>query len=331
MKTLLVVAGDGIGPEVTSVALAALERLVPLEVLHGLAGRRALDEHCRPVAPGTEETILDQRLDGVLFGATATRPGEASAVLRMRALVAGACNVRPARALLPGARPCDVTVYRELTEDLYVQQEAGGGTVAVARRPITRAATERFAALALDHVGSSRPAVVAHKATVLPCTDGLFLSACRDIAADRGLVLEDRLVDALAHDLVLDPTGPLAVLAPNLYGDILSDVTAALAGGLGVSPSLTLGGGPPLVEPVHGTADRLAGTGRANPAAALLSATLLLDHWGEREAADRLEDAVVHTLSDRAVATPDVGGTGTTETFARSVLTLLETPPEVPA
>lgn len=325
MTRLLVVPGDGIGPAVTDAALTLLDALpLDIETIEGVAGREAMATFDAPLSPATQEAIEADRVDGVLFGATETRPGEPSAVLALREAAHARVSVRPARARLPGARPCDVTIYRELTEDLYIQEETSTDDRAEATRRITRQATERFAHLALDHAPTDPVPVIAHKATILPRTDGLFRDTVRHVARELGREVEDRLVDALAHDIALDPGYPRTVLAPNLYGDLLSDMTAGLAGGLGLAPSLTLGDGPPIAEPVHGTAPDIAGEGIANPTGMLLSLALLLDHLGHARAAERIEAAVDAALARGQTLTPDLGGDATTEAFADTVQASLE-------
>ncbi len=329
MTRLLVLPGDGIGPEVTQATTDVLDLLVPdLTVEDGLAGRRALAEHGEVIAPDTRALIQDEALDGILFGATETRPGEPSAVLALRQLTGARLSLRPAVGRLTGQPDVDVTVYRELTEDLYVQDESRTEDGAVAQRPITETATRRFAELALPLIPTEAVPVVAHKATVLPATDGLFLETVQAVADELDRPVEDQLVDALAHDLALDPSGPVHILAPNLYGDLLSDLTAGLAGGLGLAPSLTLGDGPPIAEPVHGTAPDIAGQGIANPAASLLSASLLLDHLGHAEAGNALERAVTRAIRAPGTRTPDLGGRSTTATVTDAIITQLQ---EVPA
>ncbi len=325
MTRLLVLPGDGIGPEVTQATIRVLETLVPdVTIEHGLAGRQALAERGQPLAPETERRLAEDSPDGILFGATETRPGEPSAVLALRQATGARLSIRPARSRQSSKAPVDVTVYRELTEDLYVQQETTTEDGAVAQRPITEAATRRFAELAFQALPDDATPVVAHKATVLPATDGLFLETIQAVAQAAGRQVDDRLVDALAHDLAVDASGPLHILAPNLYGDLLSDLIAGLAGGLGVAPSLTLGDGPPIAEPVHGTAPDIAGQDIANPAASLSSAAMLLDHLGHTAEAETLGRAIAQTLAAPDTQTPDLGGRATTDTVVDAVLSQLE-------
>lgn len=325
---LLVIDGDGIGPEVMPPALETLERLAPdVEIVRGQAGRGALDDHGQPLAPTTRALIEDDRVDGILFAATETRPGEESAVLALREAASARASLRPARSLPNAENPVDVTVLRELTEGLYAQNETRNDGEATAMRPITREATLAFARIALP-LAEARPGptIVAHKATILPKTDGLFLDTLRAQANRHGAPLEERLVDALAHNLAQDATGPLTILAPNLYGDILSDVTAGLAGGLGLAPSLTLGDGPPIAEPVHGTAPDIAGTHQANPTAMLRSLALILHELDRSPQARALERSLQATLANPHAHPPGMGGDATTRTFTQHVLDALEVP-----
>jgi isocitrate/isopropylmalate dehydrogenase len=161
---------------------------------------------------------------------------------------------------------------------------------------------------------------VAHKATILPRTQGLFLRVAVEEAQERGLAPVGRLADSLAHDLVRDPSGPHLVLAPNMFGDVLSDLASALSGGLGVAPSSSHGDGPPLFEPVHGSAPDIAGKGVANPTAAMLSAAMLLDELGMEPRARRLRAAIEDALCDPAARTPDLGGCSGTAAFTARVL-----------
>ena len=327
-RTVLVIPGDGIGPEVTSPAVEALRATgADLEFVQGDAGRHVTLRLGQPVDPDTLARLADA--DAILFGATTTVPGAPSAVLTLRRALGLYATVRPCRTLAGLGHPaCDVTVVRELTEDLYVQREheVAGGAEAISR--VTEAASRRVARFAWDLAARTSPArlSVAHKATILPRTQGLFLRVAMEEAQARGLAPRSCLADSLAHDLVRDPSGPHLVLAPNMFGDVLSDVASALSGGLGVAPSASHGDGPPLFEPVHGSAPDIAGKGVANPTAALLSAAMLLDALGEATRASRLRAAVEAALSDPAARTPDLGGRSGTAAFTGRVLKALDAP-----
>ena len=321
MTRLAVIPGDGIGPEVTAPAVEALRATgADLEFVHGDAGRHVTLRIGTPVEPDTLAALPDA--DAVLFGATTTVPGAPSAVLTLRRALGLYATVRPCQTLAGLGHPrCDVTVVRELTEDLYVQRERAvpGGAEAISL--VTEAASRRVARFAWDLAARTSPVrlSIAHKATILPQTQGLFLRVATEEAQARGLAPRGCLADSLAHDLVRDPSGPHLVLAPNMFGDVLSDLASAMSGGLGVAPSSSHGDAAPLFEPVHGSAPDIAGKGVANPTAALLSAAMLLDELGESARAARLRAAVGEALADPDARTPDLGGRSSTAAFTARV------------
>jgi isocitrate/isopropylmalate dehydrogenase len=216
----------------------------------------------------------------------------------------------------------DVIIVRENTEGLYVgrEREVDGGVVA--ERLVTEAGTERvvrFAAhLALER--ERRLVTCVHKANVLRMSDGLFLDTFRRVMEQEapGLIVSDMHVDTTAATLVSDPASLDVLVTPNMYGDILSDLTAALAGGLGLAPSASFGDGTPLFEPVHGSAPDIAGRGIANPIGCMLSAAMMLEYLGHPVEAAGMVSAVVETVKAR-VLTPDLGGEETTLGFAGHV------------
>lgn len=324
-RAVLVIPGDGIGPEVTEPAVLALAATgADLEFVRGDAGRHVHARLGAPVDPDTIARLADA--DAVLFGATTTVPGAPSAVLALRRALGLYATVRPCRSLAGFGDPrCDVTVVRELTEDLYVQREheVEGGAEAISL--VTEAASRRVARFAWDLAARTSPRrlTVAHKATILPRTQGLFLRAAMEEAERWRLAPVGRLADSLAHDLVRDPSGPHLVLAPNVFGDILSDLASGIGGGLGLAPSASHGDLAPLFEPVHGSAPDIAGKGVANPTAAMLSAAMLLGELGEEKRAHRLRLAVEEALADPAARTPDLGGRAGTRAFTERVLAAL--------
>jgi isocitrate/isopropylmalate dehydrogenase len=213
-------------------------------------------------------------------------------------------------------------VVRENTEGLYVSRERPIKGGVVAERLVTEAGTERlvrFAArLAMEREREKVTCV--HKANVLRMSDGLFLHTFRRVMGEEApdLPVSDMHVDAAAAAMVSEP-GTLDVLVmPNLYGDILSDLAAALTGGLGVAPSASFGTGTPLFEPVHGSAPDIAGRGLANPIGSILSAGMMLEHLGHPEEVAQMVSALVRTVEERVV-TPDLGGGTTTMGFAEGV------------
>ena len=342
-RRVLVLPGDGIGQEVIPAAVTVLQALLPqVELLWGEAGFAAFEKH----GSALPAAVLRQarEVDGILFGATSSPSrrveGYHSPILTLRRELGLCANLRPARSwLVPAARPgVDLVIVRENCEGLYVREERmADPDTALAVRRITRRATQQAAqvalAVALQRARKRTPPqariTVVHKANVLSRTDGLFrqaaldlLHAARKAHPDVTLDIDEVLVDTAALRLVQRPEAFDVLLTPNLYGDILSDLAAGLVGGLGLAPSLSVGQGPPLAEPVHGSAPDIAGKGIANPLAAILAVGLLLAHWGMAQAAARLEAAVEHVLGS-GVRTPDLGGSATTEEVTRAILTAL--------
>lgn len=337
MRKVLVAAGDGIGPEVIGATLHVIEGLdLDLELVEepvGMAG------HAQWGVAISDETLTKAKeVDAILFGAVTTPPpsteGYRSPLLTLRKELELYANVRPARPLVrwmsrttppPGggnASPLDVVIVRENTEGLYVRREHAVEGGVVAERLVTEAGTERlvrFAArLAMER--ERRTVTCIHKANVLRLSDGLFLDTFRWVMAEEApdLPVSDMHVDAAAAAMVSDPGALDVLVMPNLYGDILSDLAAALTGGLGVAPSASFGTGPPLFEPVHGSAPDIAGRGLANPIGSILSAAMMLEHLGHPEEVARMVSALVRTVEERVV-TPDLGGGATTMGFAEQV------------
>jgi 3-isopropylmalate dehydrogenase len=322
--TVAVVPGDGIGREVVPAARRALDRLGGLEFVTVEAGDAVRDERGTALPEATREAVVEA--DATLFGAA----GETAAdvILPLRAAVDSFVNVRPARAS-PGVdalRPeTDLVFLRENTEGVYAGHEdriADGVTTCT--RVVTERASRRLAEFACEYVadGGYDGMTVAHKANVMRVTDGLFLETVESVADERGVATEPALMDALAMELALRPAEFGVVVAPNLAGDVLSDLAAGLVGGLGLLPSANLGPENGIFEPVHGTAPDIAGEGVANPTACLLSAAMLLDSLDRPADADRLRRAVEATLRE-GPHTPDLGGSATTADVADAVVARL--------
>ena len=240
-------------------------------------------------------------------------------------------QVRPVRSWsgLRGPK-IDLVVARELTEDFAAGLDFDRGTdqceailecvasisgrhldrsTALTLRPVSESATRKFMEFMFSWAemhGRSR-VTVAHKATVLRATDGLFLEVSRDVAAGHHRVeMDERLVDTLCADLVRDPSCFDVVIAPFLYGDIISDITAVLGGGLGLAPGANYGADIAVFEATHGTFPKRAGTDEANPLAMVLTGAMMLHHLGEHEAADRVTSAVAAVLSTGDALTYDL-------------------------
>jgi 3-isopropylmalate dehydrogenase len=318
---IAVVPGDGIGPEVVDVALSVLDAVGEFEFVECEAGDAVLDRTGEPLPDTTREAVVDA--DATLFGAV----GESAAdvILPLRRAVDSFVNIRPARAY-PGVdalRPeTDLVILRENTEGVYKGIESRlTDDVTTCTRVVTESASRRLAEFACDYVqeGAYDRMTVAHKSNVMRVTDGLFLDTIQDVADDRGVEVEPALMDALATHLGLQSEAYGVIVAPNLAGDILSDLAAGLVGGLGLLPSANVGPENAIFEPVHGTAPDIAGEGVANPSACVLSAAMLLEFLDRDGAARRVRDAVEATLRE-GPRTPDLGGDGTTDEVAAAVV-----------
>jgi len=199
-------------------------------------------------------------------------------------------------------------VVRENTEGLYAGRERLEDDYAVTERVISRAGSERVARIAFELAASGgRMVTIVHKANVIRLGDGLWRETCLAVASDfPAVVVEEGIVDSVAHNLVRSPGRYQLLLTPNLYGDILSDVAAALGGGLGMTPSVSVGRESAIAEPVHGAAPDIEGQGVANPIGAILSASLLAGHyWGLSGVQERIENAVAAVLKS-GIRTPDI-------------------------
>jgi isocitrate dehydrogenase (NAD+) len=188
---------------------------------------------------------------------------------------------------------------------------------------VTELASERIARFAFETARRQgrRRVTCVHKANILKLSDGLFLRTCRRVAEEfSDIPFDDSIIDAAAMKLVLNPQAFDVMVMENLFGDILSDLTAGLVGGLGLTPSANIGNGVAVFEAVHGTAPDIAGKGIANPTAVILSAVLMLRYLNEKAAADRIENAVRQVFSRGAVRTGDLGGRATTAEFVDAIL-----------
>lgn len=305
---LCVIEADGIGHEVIPAAVQVLRVVMPeVQIKVGYAGWQVFQEQGTSLP---EETLaLAKECSAVLFGAAASPSypveGYFSPIVRLRRTLQTYANLRPTRYLpvSTAKEGIDLIVVRENTEDLYVQNEhtSDSGTFASAQKIITRSATERVAHLAYQlaqRTGREKVTVV-HKANVMPQSDGLFRRVALEVGEQYPDIFTDELlVDTAAYWMVKDPTRFDAILTPNLYGDILSDMAAAWGGGLGLAPALNVGDGIAIAEPVHGSAPDIAGRGIANPTAAILSMAMLIrHHWKRPEVAKQVEDAVRATLA----------------------------------
>ena len=341
---IVLVPGDGIGPEVTAAARRVVDAAgVDVRWIEGIAGLEAARVAGTPLPETTVDAIRRHRL--ALKGPTATPFGGSyrivfdgqgsngaprsypSVTVALRQELGLFVNVRPARNY-PGIpsryRDVDLVIFRENSEDLYLGIERmRDADTAEATRIISRGATERVARFAADYMrrGGRRRIAIIHKSNILKLTDGLFLEAARGILEQApDIEVGHRVVDAACMELVMKPASYDCLLLPNLYGDIVSDLAAGLVGGLGVAPGANIGAECAMFEAVHGTAPDIAGKDLANPTAMILSAIMMLRYIGEATAAARIEAALSDVLADPACVTPDLGGGAGTRRMADAVV-----------
>lgn len=328
---ITLIPGDGIGPEVCLAAQQVLDATgLEFKWQEAPAGQVALDELGDPLPESTIEAVTSA--DATLKGPTATPSGTGfrSVNVALRQKLCLYANYRPARSL-PGIETIygdvDLIVIRENTEGLYsgLEHTVVEGVVE-SLRIITAKASERIARFAFETaVRQDRKRVTCvHKANILKLSDGLFLESCQKIAKEfPDIEFEDCIVDAAAMKLVSDPRAFDVLVMENLFGDILSDLTSGLVGGLGVTPSANVGEGIAVFEAVHGSAPDIAGQGIANPTALIRSGILMLRFLGEKEAADRVENAIKTVLSEGKAVTGDLGGSAKTQEYAAAVIAAL--------
>ena len=327
------IPGDGIGPEVSNATVEVLEALgAPFEWETKVAGQGGIDACGDPLPPDTLASIRRTRL--ALKGPLATPIGGGyrSSNVRLREEFELYANLRPARTLIPGGRydKIDIVLVRENLEGLYVGFEKyipigdDNKAVAIASGVNTRAGARRAAEFAFDYAvkNGRKKVTIVHKANVLKALTGLFLETAREVAKEyEGKVAcEDRIVDACAMQLVLNPWQYDMIVTTNLFGDILSDLVAGLVGGLGMAPAGNIGTDAAIFEAVHGSAPDIAGKGIANPLALMLSSAMMLDHVGMQDKAKRMRDAIDGVLLQDNIRTGDLGGKASTRDFTQAIV-----------
>jgi isocitrate dehydrogenase (NAD+) len=322
------IPGDGIGPEIAAATREVLEATgVGFTWDEQAAGDATLASEGTPLPDRVLDSI--RRTKVALKGPITTPVGTGfrSVNVALRQALTLYANVRPARSIVgveSRYRDVDLVIVRENTEDLYAGIERSiSDDQAESIKIITRGASERIARYAFEYaVRNGREMVTAvHKANIMKLTDGLFLESCRRIAAEyEGRIgFQDRIVDNMCMQLVQKPETYDVLVAPNLYGDIISDLAAGLVGGLGLAPGANIGEEAAVFEAVHGSAPKYAGQDRANPTALILSGALLLRHIGETAAGSAVEEAVRAVIGEGATLTPDLGGTAGTRAYGEAV------------
>jgi len=326
------IPGDGIGPEVSDATVEVLDALgAPFAWDVRKAGMAGVEASGDPLPPATLASIRRTRL--ALKGPLTTPLGGGyrSSNVRLREEFQLYANLRPARTLVPGRyEKIDLVLVRENLEGLYVGFEHyipigdDPHAVAVASGVNTRAGARRCLEFAFDYAvkHNRRKVTIVHKANVLKALTGLFLETGREVAKkyEGRIACEDRIVDACAMQLVLDPWRFDVIVTTNLFGDILSDEIAGLVGGLGMAPAGNIGTDAAIFEAVHGSAPDIAGKGVANPLALMLSAAMMLDHTGRPDEAKRMRDAIDQVLCKDKIRTGDVGGTASPRNFTAAII-----------
>ena len=326
------VPGDGIGPEVSEAARRVVDATgVSIEWHVHEAGGDVIGRYGTPLPEETLEAIA--RCGLALKGPITTPIGSGfrSVNVNFRKKLDLYANYRPARSIVgvPSRyENVDLIVIRENTEGLYsgLEHIVVPGVVE-SLRVITETASERIMRYAF-HIARSqgrKKVTAVHKANILKLSDGLFLEVARRVAREHDdIEYEEAIVDATAMRLVLDPTQFDVLVMENLFGDIISDLTSGLVGGLGMAPSSNIGEKFAVFEAVHGSAPDLAGKNLANPTALILSGALMLRHLDEVDAAVRIENAVVKIVGAGECVTGDLGGSASTKEYTDAVIAELQ-------
>jgi isocitrate dehydrogenase (NAD+) len=330
------IPGDGIGPSICNATVRIMAGAgADIEWDTQVAGMAGVARCGDPIPETTLDSIRRTKL--ALKGPLETPVGEGfrSINVALRKTFDLYANVRPAYSIVPGGRydNIDLVLIRENTEGLYTGIEhyirvgddprAAAESIAI----ITRLGSERIVRYAFDYAVKHhrKKVTLVHKANILKFSQGLFLDTGRMVARDYAgaIEFEERIVDAMAMNLVLHPERFDVIVTTNLFGDILSDQISGLVGGLGLAPGGNIGVNGAIFEAVHGTAPDIAGKGVANPGAVVLAACMLLDHIGDSQRATRIRTALETTIREGKTVTRDLAGTATTDQFTDAVIAKL--------
>lgn len=324
--------GDGIGPEITKEVVRIIDTLnLPLNFEEYEIGQTAY-ETCGELIP--EEAIESVRRNKIALKAPVTTPvgkGFRSVNVGLRLAFDLYANIRPARSL-PGVKTryddVDLVVFRENTEDLYIglEEEISKDEIHAIKK-ITRKASERIIRSAFEYAKANnrKKVTCVHKANILKKSDGLFLAIFNEIKEEyKDIEATTCIVDNACMQLVMNPSQFDIMVMPNLYGDILSDLTSGLIGGLGLLPSCNKNDEYAIFEAVHGSAPDIAGKGIANPTALLLSACMMLEHLGYNAEAKKIRDAIDDVYTNTDIRTKDLGGNASTREYADAIIERLK-------
>lgn len=327
MRTITLINGDGIGPEISDAVVKIIEASgLKIDWDIQTAGADVIETEGVPLP---ERVLNSIKKNKIALKAPVTTPigkGFRSVNVQLRKDLDLYANLRPCKNL-PNVKTrfdnVDIVVVRENTEDLYagIERQVDNDT-AESIKIITRKASERIARFAFDYAmkNNRKEVTCVTKANIMKLSDGLFLECFRNVAKDYPqIATREILVDNLCMQLVQNPSQFDVLVLPNLYGDIVSDLCAGLIGGLGVAQGANIGVDCAVFEPVHGSAPDIKGQNKANPTALLLSAIEMLRYIGENNYADRIETALFKTLKS-GICTCDLGGMASTTTFADAVI-----------
>ena len=335
-RQVTLIPGDGIGPAIAAATVRILDAAgADIAWDTQVAGMAGVARFGDPIPDATLDSIKRTKL--ALKGPLETPVGEGyrSINVALRKTFDLYANVRPAYSIIPGGRyeNLDLVMIRENTEGLYVGVEhyirvgddprAAAESIAI----ITRQGSERIVRYAFEYAvkRGRKKVTLVHKANILKFSQGLFLDTGRMVAREYAgtIEFEERIVDAMAMNLVLHPERFDVIVTTNLFGDILSDQISGLVGGLGLAPGANIGTNGAIFEAVHGTAPDIAGKGVANPAAVVLAGCMLLDHVGDNTRATNIRRALETTVREGKTITRDLGGTATTDEFTNAVIARL--------
>ena len=329
-KTIAVIRGDGIGPEIMNATLRVLDELKTGLSYEFVDAGMAAQERCGELLPqATMESIARHRvaLKGPLT--TPIGGGFSSLNVELRKRFDLYANVRPA-ITIPGTKArydgIDLITVRENTEGAYGsegQTLSEDGDTAHSQIKVTRRGSERIVryAFELARRQGRKKVTIVHKANIMKTTSGLFLKVAREVAGEYPEIqCNEMIVDNCCMQLVMNPQQFDVIVTTNLFGDIISDLCAGLVGGLGLAPGANIGTEAAIFEAVHGSAPDIAGKGVANPCALLLAACQMLGHLGLEDQAQRVRAAIRDVVGRKDRVTPDLGGSGSTETFADALI-----------
>lgn len=330
MPQVVLIPGDGIGPEITSSVKRVFDAVgVDIDWIEHQAGETAHREQSTSLPDETVEAINKYRI--ALKGPLTTPVGSGfrSVNVALRQKFDLYSNIRPARTLPHIKTPfenVDLVIFRENTQGLYIGEERWvdkesehAESIAV----VTRKASERVIRAAFQYAQNNdrRKVTVVHKANILKLTSGLFLEIGREISNEfPDIEFDDKIIDNMAMQMVLNPQQFDIIVTTNLFGDILSDLASGLVGGLGVTGAANIGDDAAIFEAVHGSAPDIAGQNKANPIALLFSALMMLEYLDNRDQADQIRNAIYQALEDPGRRTADLGGEGTTDSFTEAII-----------